>query len=97
MVLEQIDPPQGRNTFGELNTFGRFSVPWIQPPQGLDVDNEFFAEDMLFLNFEDMLFLDDEDMLFLGSSQDIPEIQTHALEDITTHDGELITVHGVPA
>jgi len=40
MVLEQIDPPQGRENFGDLNTFGRFSIPWILPPQGIGVPGE---------------------------------------------------------
>jgi len=66
MVLEQIDPPQGRNGFGDLNTFGHFLIPWIQPPQGLDIEDEFFANAMLFLDDVDMLFLDDVEMLFLG-------------------------------
>lgn len=93
MVLEQIDPPQGRNTFGDLNTFGRFSIPWIAPPQGLDLDDEFFPDDMLFLDIDDMLFLDSDDMLFLDALAVTTEIQTHELVDITTHVPEPITTH----
>jgi len=94
MVLEQIDPPQGRTAFGDLNTFGHYSIPWILPPQGLDLEDTAFPEEMLFLDDDGMLFLDTDPMLFLdGVPQPLP-LQTHIDEDITTHDLESITTHG---
>lgn len=94
MVLEQIDPPQGRTAFGQLNTFGRYSIPWVLPPQGLDLEDTAFPDEMLFLDDDGMQFLDTDPMLFLdGAAQPLP-LQTHTDDDITDHLLEPITTHG---
>ena len=93
MVLEQIDPPQGRKGFGQLNTFGKFSISWILPPQGFDIEDDVFAEEMLFLDNDGMLFLDDDPMLFLDTEKQLADLRTHTPEDITTHDDIIITTH----
>ncbi len=38
MVNLSADPPQGRSASKQLRTTGRFSIPFISPPQGLGLE-----------------------------------------------------------
>ena len=65
MVNINAEPPQGREEHQQLRTSGRFSIPFIQPPQGLAGGVGPIFGEMLFENGKTMLFEKSPDTIML--------------------------------